>query len=333
MAKNETLLNSLKAFLAEQEAKKKAGEAFVTQAAMGKAMTYTNGSMISQYLSDEPFKGNLPLFENRLAAYLGFESKAEEFAEKPNNLKPINERFYVPTSISEDIYNAIEYCRLMTGISILHGDAGVGKTMAAKKYVRENKGAAIYIKAKEGCILRREVIVELADKLGVKDAKNPAERYHLIREKLHKARKVIIFDEAHRFPLQTLEFIRDLAEDEDDENENIRDGAGVVLIGNTKVSKWIKNVKREDMEQFRNRMIWEGHYLRKNTTLDDVRLVFTYLTENGMEKELEALWKISALQTWGLRGAVKIYNNAVNTGDVSYEGLLKACAASKIGIM
>lgn len=332
MEKNELLRDTLAAFVAEEKEKKNKGQSYTTQSAIGVAMGYSNGSIISQYLGAKPFPGNLALFEERLAGYLGFEATAVDFAEKPGRLQLIDTRSYAPTSVSEQIYKAIEYCRLMKGISILHGDAGVGKTMAARQYVKSNKGAAIYLKVQEGRTNRREIIVAITEALGVKDARNPAERYQKIREKLHKARKVLIFDEAHRFPLQTLEFIRDLAEDEEDESGSMLDGAGIVLIGNTKVVKFIRNFKREDMEQFRNRMIWDGRYLRQNTTLDDVKLVFPYLAENGMNKELEMLWKISAQQVWGLRGAVNTYNNAVNAGDVSYDGLLKACTTSNIGI-
>ena len=35
---------------------------------------------------------------------------------------------YIPTSISEDVYNAICYCQMERGMVILHGDAGIGKT-------------------------------------------------------------------------------------------------------------------------------------------------------------------------------------------------------------
>ena len=41
---------------------------------------------------------------------------------------------YIPTSISEDIYNLIRYCQLAKGIAIAHGDAGIGKTKAARQY-------------------------------------------------------------------------------------------------------------------------------------------------------------------------------------------------------
>ncbi|MFV0401703.1 MAG: AAA family ATPase [Oscillospiraceae bacterium] len=318
-------------FLQGEAAKRENGWDSMTQADLGKALGFTSGSVISSYVKGA-YQGNITSLEKKLENFFSFSEKQAAFQDKPQQLQAVKPRDYVPTSISENIYQAIEYCRLMKGISILHGDAGVGKTMAARKYVRDNKGFALYLKAREGCINRREVIVAVADALGVKDARNGKERYRLIREKLDKAHKVIIIDEAHRLPARTLEFLRDLAEDDED-GEEIMEGAGIVFIGNTKVVNFIKNVKRDDMEQFRNRMIWDGRYMRKDTTLEDVKLVFPYLAESGMDKELQALWTISSKQVWGLRGAVIIYNNAVNAGDVSYNGIVKACAASNIGLI
>lgn len=331
--RSKQLQEALRVFVAEQKRRKDTGQEYVTNEALGKAMGYSNGSLISQYLNDgKPFKGNLPQFEGALSKYLCFSERSEDFHEN-RTIPLINPKRYVPTSISQDIYNMIDYCRLMKGICILHGEAGTGKTMGAGQYVRDNKGFAHLIRVEEGRIRKREIIVALAKILGVKDAKNAAERYERIREKLHKGQKALIFDEAHRFPIQTLEFLRDLAEDREDEEGVVQDGAGVVLIGNSKVSKFISNVKRDDMEQFRNRSHLDREYLRKQITLDDIRLVFPYLAENGMEKELYALWKVSSRQVWGLRGAVTIYNHAANSGDVSLGSLKKVSRQFKIGII
>ena len=53
---------------------------------------------------------------------------------------------YVPTSVSEDVYKAIQYCQLERGIVVLHGDAGIGKTRGAARFVQDNPANAIYIR-------------------------------------------------------------------------------------------------------------------------------------------------------------------------------------------
>ena len=332
-ARNPQLQMALREFIAVQEGKKNREEEYIMNRDIGIALGYGDGATISQYINDNtPFKPNLARFEAALASYLDFGKKAKSFEEK-RAVSIVDKSIYVPTSISQDIYNMIDYCILTKGLCILHGEAGIGKTTGAKKYVKDNKGAAYFIRIQEGRTRKREIIAAIAKAFNIKDAKNDAERYNKIRKVLHRSQKVFIFDEAHRFPLQTLEFIRDLAETIEDENGNELEGAGVVLIGNSKVAKFIQNLKRDDMEQFRSRS-FDREYLRKQTTLDDVRLVFPYLANNDMERELKALYNISALQSRGLRGAVELYNHAANSGgDVSLEALREISRMFNVGII
>jgi len=41
----------------------------------------------------------------------------------------------------------IRYCQIEKGMVIIHGDAGIGKTKGAEKFVRENPAASVYIQA------------------------------------------------------------------------------------------------------------------------------------------------------------------------------------------
>ena len=45
---------------------------------------------------------------------------------------------YAPTNISEQIYDIIAICHTKGGLSIVSGDAGIGKTKAIKKYVSDH---------------------------------------------------------------------------------------------------------------------------------------------------------------------------------------------------
>ena len=49
-----------------------------------------------------------------------------------------NETGYVPTSISTQIYNIIGVCQVKGGLAVIAGDAGIGKTKAAQKFVADN---------------------------------------------------------------------------------------------------------------------------------------------------------------------------------------------------
>ncbi|MDL2248981.1 hypothetical protein LJB89_04745, partial [Tyzzerella sp. OttesenSCG-928-J15] len=45
------------------------------------------------------------------------------------------------TSISQQVTNIITYCHLQGKIGVAYGDAGIGKTMAIKQYIKENPEA------------------------------------------------------------------------------------------------------------------------------------------------------------------------------------------------
>lgn len=54
---------------------------------------------------------------------------------------------YIPTTISEEAYKLIRYCQLEKGIVVIDGDAGIGKTKAAAKFLQDNPSTTVYVKA------------------------------------------------------------------------------------------------------------------------------------------------------------------------------------------
>ena len=81
--------------------------------------------------------------ERSIEEYFRVQSEADKAAEKAAPYRPAGD--YVPTSISEDVYQSIKYCQLHRCVTVLHGDAGVGKTKGAQKFLRENPSSTIYI--------------------------------------------------------------------------------------------------------------------------------------------------------------------------------------------
>lgn len=324
---NSELQAILRNFLEGENRKSKDDLSRITQTALGDKLGYKGGSALSQYIKGT-YIGDIRLLEKRLANYFGFREKQAEFAES-HPLELISEFEYVPTSISEKVYRMIEYCRLMGGILIIHGDAGVGKTMAAQQYARDNEGFVIRISAEYGCKYPNEVINEIASRLGVSLTQNRRDRYKEIRKRLDGSKKVIIVDEAQELPKSTLETLRHLS---DPNLDTCQEGTAIVLMGNTYVLRFIENIKADDMRQFRNRMIQECKCRAEETQLGDIQKLFMHLSEQGMGKELNFLWSI-AKTPHATRSAVKIYNNAVTTSSVDYKHLLAAAGAKGIAII
>ena len=287
-----------------------------------------SSATVSTYVNNK-FEGDVDKFEEKLVNYFEFKQKQEVFEAKAQPFCPVDRRTYVPTSISENVYSAIEYCRLVGGITILHGSAGIGKSMAVQKYKRDNPGVVILLRASESCKTPKQLTATIADRVGVRHCRRYEEMYTRIRDVIDGTKKVIIVDEAHRLPQRSLEDIRDFCEYNEDTG---KPGIGIVLIGNTRVMNFISTIRSEEMEQFRNRMVFEGRYHTSQTTMDDMRKVFPLLDEQQMEQELGLLWNI-ARSTWGMRGAVNVYNSAVNSGDISYKGLLHVPESTRIGLV
>lgn len=299
----------------------------MTQAALAKEIGYS-GASISTYISDK-FENDVEKFEARLINYFEFKQKQESLEARVSSLCPVDARAYVPLSISENIYQAIEYCRLVGGISVLHGSAGVGKTMAIQKYKRDNLGFVVHFRASERLKTPKQVAAAIADKVGVRNCRNEKEVYARTREVIDGTKKVIIIDEAHRLPQRTLEDLRDYCDVNEDTD---KPGIGIVLVGNTRVMNFISTIKSDEMDQFRNRMTFEGKYHTSQVKLEDIQTLFPLLAQKNMEQELNLLWTISQ-NIWGLRGAVNVYNSAVNKGDITYKGLLNVPESTRIGIV
>ena len=102
---------------------------------MGVSMT-----ALSQYRNDK-YRGDVNAVEAKIDEYLNTVDAQKELKEKVQEYRADDD--YIPTSISEDIYQMIRYAQLNGGIAIAHGDAGIGKTKAAQKFVREHPTLAI----------------------------------------------------------------------------------------------------------------------------------------------------------------------------------------------
>lgn len=63
-----------------------------------------------------------------------------------------------------------------------------------------------------------------------------------------------------------------------------------------------------------------------------MKALFPRLADDGKEKELAFLHGICRSK-WGIRGAVNVYNNAVNNENISYEGLYGMARNMGIGLV
>lgn len=269
---------------------------------------------LSQYRNGK-YKGNIEEVEKKIEEYLGTVEEQQEQKEKGLPFKAVDD--YIPISTSEDICKMIRYAQVNGGIAIAHGDAGIGKTKAAQKFVKENPTQAIYMEMSPVAGTLGNMLRLLARTLKIPESRNKMDLIISIREKLEGTNKVLIFDEAQHLKLSALEQIRTLA---DPNSITGSKGVGIVLIGNTEVYSKMKGKQEAQFAQLFSRVRMSRYYSTSNVTDSDVEQLFPILKQQGMDKELNFLKGICKSK-WGIRGATNVYDNAINNDDVSVKGL------------
>lgn len=238
-----------------------------------------------------------------------------EIAEK-KEIAP-KEPDFVETSVSRDVMNAIAYSHVQGKISVVYGDAGIGKTMAIREYCRRNN-LAIHITISPSYASMSGVNELLADSLGVR-ARVSRKIYREIIDKLNGSGRVLIIDEAQHLTVRTLNHIRCMADES---------GIGIALIGNDEVYSKLKGSGRADFAQLFSRIGTRKQVLTSTLTKEDIDTVFSEVEDPEAKK---LLFKISRTN-YGLRGAVNVYvNTAAVYKTVEPSGLARMIKEMNIG--
>lgn len=282
-----------------------------SQSAAAKKIGYS-AAVISTYLKGE-YRGDVAKLESRLA-----EIFANQEAEKEVT-NTLASGGYVATSISRSVYNTIRLCHLKGGIAIECGDAGIGKTMACKKYKEDYPNTAIYIMVNP-CVssvtaLLKYICLQLGLQVGRKD-----DMWMRIANRLSGERKVLIIDEAQHLPIKTIETIRSFFD--------VYPEIGVCLVGNEETYTNLHS-GRAAFAQIISRTKLKTIRHTSEITSQDVELL--YPTLKGKRKEIELMLKIAHSEQ-GIRGTQNLYSNAVDNQDISYAGLVAMAKSMKINL-
>jgi DNA transposition AAA+ family ATPase len=249
-----------------------------------------------------------------------FEVK-EEAAASPASHILIRE--YVPTSVSRQVYDVIRNCQLKGGLAIACGDAGIGKTKAAKQFVREHANDAIYI-ALNPCFRNIKSLLQLlCNRLNVTE-RTIDQMWMGLANKLRDG-MVIIVDEAQHLPIKTLEALRALADDFAERGQTL----GICFVGNLETVNNFGGKKRAEFAQISNRTRQKKVYTTAHIKRDDIRMLFPELKDQ--EQQVDFLLQI-ARSTQAIRGAVNLYVNAVDNDNTSYEGLVAMAKHMEIAV-
>lgn len=246
-------------------------------------------------------------------------SKIEELANISTQKKVApKEPEFIETSISRDVINAIRYSHLQGKISVVYGDAGIGKTMAFRNYLDQNS-LAIGITISPTYSSITGVNEKLAEQLGVRERVSRRQSQEIVN-KLRGSGRVVVIDEAQHLTVRALNHLRCISDES---------GVGICFIGNDEVYSKLKGSGRADFAQLFSRIGMRKQVLVSNITKQDVRSVFgKYVTEDDA---MELLYRICRTN-YGMRGAVNVFiNTAAVFEEITGTGLTKMMREMNIG--
>lgn len=225
---------------------------------------------------------------------------------------------YVETSVAVTVTNAITYCHLQGKVVVVYGDAGVGKTMAIREYLKNNPAAiGITISPSYASITGANELI--AEQLGIRE-RVARKIYAEIINKLRGSGRVLIIDEAQHLTVRTLNHLRCISDES---------GVGIALVGNDEVYTKMKGSGRADFAQLFSRIGMRKQILTSNISKEDIKLVF----KNSLldDETLNLLFRI-ARTNYGLRGAVNVFvNTAAVFGDVAAPEVARMTKEMNIG--
>lgn len=245
------------------------------------------------------------------------ESKLREFFENTEAAKKLSSTIeYTDTGISKGVYHTIRLCHLYGGLAAEAGDAGIGKTMAAKKYIEDYPNTAFYIAVNPCTSSVSAFLKNFARELHIDYNCRKDELWSRISDILTGSKKVLIIDESQHLPIKTIETVRAFADCNPD--------LGVCLIGNLNS---LCNNGKAGYAQIRNRTKFTSVRHISDITIEDIKLLFP----NVDSQASEYLYKIAHTEQ-AIRGACNLYMSAVNNENITYAGLVEMAKETKISI-
>ncbi len=263
-----------------------------------------SATMLSQYRSGK-YNGDINVLE----------AKLKEFFDNNEAAKSVYRAVtYAETTVSKGVYQTIRICHLKGGLAVEAGDAGIGKTMAARKYVEDYPNSAYYIAVNPCTSSITAFLKTFAKALHIDVSGRKDDMWERINNTLLGSKKVLIIDESQHLSIKTIETIRSFS----DCNKDF----GIVMIGNLNS---LCNNGKPGYAQIRNRTKLMSTRHTSHITKTDVRLLFP----NADDRAVEFLHKITQTEQ-GVRGACNLYNNAADNDNISYEGLYAMAKATTV---
>lgn len=236
---------------------------------------------------------------------------------KKKNVSP-TEPGYAETSVCRRIINSIAYAHVRGVVSVIYGDAGVGKTSAVKEYVRKER-LALLITARLDCSSITGVNELIAKQMGIKERVSRKITDEIIN-RMQGSGRVLIVDEAQHLTVKALDHLRCLSDES---------GIGIALVGNEKVFDKMRGDGSKELGQLYSRICMPEHVQTEDITYEDIEIIFG---KYDIGRDVMRLLLGISNSPYGLRGAVNVYINTVAVNKkIDAQGMVQMMKKMKIG--
>ncbi len=231
---------------------------------------------------------------------------------------------YAPTSVSEKILSYMRYCHVRGGVMAITGDAGIGKTMAIRQYQKQYPDNVVVITMRNGYRSIKTGLMMLAKAMGIKEkGKNIYTLDEDISARL-RDNMLIIIDEAQHCSLKMIDHLRSFPDEFDGTGKTL----GMVFLGNKTTADKFGGSQDSELGQISSRAIVNMSYGVEDVTIEDMRMLFADLED---EASLELMHGLTQ-GAQGIRGAMRVYEVAMDNQNISYDGLVAAARHKGMGI-
>ena len=245
-----------------------------------------------------------------------FEKIAAYFAVKDDSARSLKAVDYVDTYISTAAYDVLRLCQARGGISIICGDAGIGKTKAVEKYVKDHPTNAVMVTVNE-CFARSKSLLGLiADTIGAPHEKSMDGLWRSIVGKLSDG-MILIIDESQNLSMKTVDMLRSFSDYFEARGQTV----GICLVGNAETAGKFGS-RASALAQVKNRTKYTATFVSAKIQYSDIVKLFPNYRPGTDDMAIDFLLRIARTDQ-GIRGCVNLVSSAHGNEDTSYEGLVE----------
>lgn len=245
-----------------------------------------------------------------------FEKIAAYFAVKDDSASSWKAVDYVDTYISTAAYDVLRLCQARGGISIICGDAGIGKTKAVEKYVKDHPTNAVMVTVNE-CFARSKPLLGLiADTIGAPHEKSMDGLWRSIVGKLSDG-MILIIDESQNLSMKTVDMLRSFSDYFEARGQTV----GICLVGNAETAGKFGS-RASALAQVKNRTKYTATFVSAKIQYSDIVKLFPNYRPGTDDMAIDFLLRIARTDQ-GIRGCVNLVSSAHGNEDTSYEGLVE----------